>query len=331
MKVLLQNRINYSTTVAGDTIQLQKTKEYLVKIGIQAQICSRAEIDLSEYDLVHLFNLIPIEETYRQFKNARRQRKKIVLSTVFWDPAEFLSFAQPNRQFQEWWEQTMGLRQEVLEGVDLILPNSVLELKLLQQYFPKLPPAEIIPNAADRFFITATPDRFVSKYQLRDFLLSVGRISRRKNQLSLIKTAAELRLPLVLIGPLNDGLYYQECRRAAAGIKVRFIDTLNQTELASAYAAARVHALVSWYDTPGLVSLEAALAGCRIVSTDRGSAVEYFNDLVHYCNPAEPQSITTSISKAWNSQVNPQLRERVLQKYTWEETAVLTAQAYRKV
>ena len=32
--------------------------------------------------------------------------------------------------------------------------------------------------------------------------------------------------------------------------------------LASAYAAARVFALPSWFETPGLAALEAALAGC---------------------------------------------------------------------
>ena len=33
--------------------------------------------------------------------------------------------------------------------------------------------------------------------------------------------------------------------------------------LASAYAAARVFALPSWFETPGLAALEAALAGRR--------------------------------------------------------------------
>ena len=37
--------------------------------------------------------------------------------------------------------------------------------------------------------------------------------------------------------------------------------------LASAYAAARVFALPSWFETPGLAALEAALAGCSVAIT----------------------------------------------------------------
>jgi glycosyltransferase involved in cell wall biosynthesis len=166
---------------------------------------------------------------------------------------------------------------------------------------------------------------------MKDFLLGVGRICRRKNQLNLIRAARRLKLPLVLIGPLNDSNYYQECRREAVGQKVLFIDTLTPPELASAYAAAKVHALVSWYDTPGLVSLEAALAGCTIVSTNRGSAREYFGELAYYCNPDDLDSIIEAIANAWKTEKDFRLQQLVLENYTWEKTAELTYKAYRMI
>ncbi len=58
--------------------------------------------------------------------------------------------------------------------------------------------------------------------------------------------------------------------------------------LASAYAAARVFALPSWFETPGLAALEAALAGCAVVITPYGSTREYFGDLVEYARPHRP-------------------------------------------
>lgn len=101
--------------------------------------------------------------------------------------------------------------------------------------------------------------------------------------------------------------------------------------MAGAYAAARVHALVSWYDTPGLVSLEAALAGCKLVSTNRGSAVEYFGELAYYCDPGNLNSVCEAIYKAWSAPKNNLLKERVLQNFTWEKAARQTIEAYKRV
>lgn len=331
MRVILQNRANFRESLAGDSIQLLKTREYLEKTGIEAVIDNRPNLDLTDFDLVHLFNLIPVAETYQYYRNAWRQKKRVVLSTVFWEPEEFFQVSSEPEQLRDWWQKTGNLRREILNGTALILPNSFLELESLRKNYNPLPPAVVVPNAADQSFALARPDLFVRKYQWKDFLLTVGRICRRKNQLSLIKAARTLKLPLVIIGPVNDFQYYQECRRESAGQKVLFIDRLNPGELASAYAAARVHALASWYDTPGLVSLEAALAGCIIVSTDRGSAREYFEDKVFYCDPASQASIIQAVDAAWNAEKDIGLRERVLANYTWERVAEITKEAYRKI
>jgi glycosyltransferase involved in cell wall biosynthesis len=331
MRVLFQNRVDYASAIAGDGIQMMKTREYLLKAGIEVTIDNTEALKLTEFDVVHLFNIIPVTKTYRYFQNARRQNKPIVLSPIYWDPHEFLEVTNESAKFGAWWRETMVQRREILNGVRLILPNSRMELENLNKTFVGLPPAQIIPNAADKSFGLATPDRFLKKYRLADFLLSVGRICRRKNQLSLIKVAKQLKLQLVIIGPINDTIYYQECRRESAGHHVIYIDTLNPAELASAYAAARVHALVSWYDTPGLVSLEAALAGCVIVSTNRGCAREYFKNLAFYCEPGDLASIREAVQYAWKTPKSNDLKEQILQKFTWEKTASATSEAYQSI
>ena len=77
-----------------------------------------------------------------------------------------------------------------------------------------------------------------------------------------------------------------ECRRAGEGL-VAWLGRLDHDDplLASAYAAARVFALPSWFETPGLAALEAALAGCAVVITPYGSTREYFGGLVAYARP----------------------------------------------
>ena len=133
---------------------------------------------------------------------------------------------------------------------------------------------------------------------------------------------------MVLIGPLNDTQYYYEARQAASGGGVKFIDTLKSKDLANAYAAAKVHALVSWYDIPGLVSLEAALAGCNLVTTVRGSASEYLGDMAYYCDPGDLDSIAQALLTAWQSPPNPGLSLHVANNFSWEKTAQATYQAY---
>lgn len=128
MKILLQNRSSYRNSVAGDGIQIIKTKEYLEKLQVEVEISSSPEADLTKYDLIHLFNLMPVEEIFPLFQNALQQRKKVILSPIYWDPIEFLQQSNQMDNLMLWWEKTMPLRAEILKGVDLILPNSQVEL-----------------------------------------------------------------------------------------------------------------------------------------------------------------------------------------------------------
>ena len=67
----------------GDTVQIEKTKEQLEKLGVEVDISLELEPDLSAYDLVHLTNVTRIQETYVQMQNAKKQGKKVALSTIF--------------------------------------------------------------------------------------------------------------------------------------------------------------------------------------------------------------------------------------------------------
>ena len=84
MKILMQARQDIFVDKGGDTIQFLRTKEVLQCKGIEIEISTKHDIDLSEYDIIHLFNLKGIECTYLQFLNAKKQNKPVVLSPVYW-------------------------------------------------------------------------------------------------------------------------------------------------------------------------------------------------------------------------------------------------------
>jgi glycosyltransferase involved in cell wall biosynthesis len=99
-------------------------------------------------------------------------------------------------------------------------------------------------------------------------------------------------------------------------------------QLRNLYRGARVHVLPSWFETTGLVSLEAALSGCSVVSTSLGHAREYLGDLAWYCDPREPASILAAVRQAWGTPPSSALRQRVLDHYTWKHVADATIEAY---
>jgi glycosyltransferase involved in cell wall biosynthesis len=106
---------------------------------------------------------------------------------------------------------------------------------------------------------------------------------------------------------------------------------MSHDELRSAYAAARAHILPSWFETPGLSSLEAGLSGCSIATTDRGSTREYFRDLADYCDPASTVSIRRAALRAYDRPRSEQLKRHILDRFTWEAAGRQTAAAYDRI
>jgi glycosyltransferase involved in cell wall biosynthesis len=162
----------------------------------------------------------------------------------------------------------------------------------------------------------------------------VGRIEPRKNTLALIRAIRPLGLPLVVIGEAHPAFprYAQDCRRAGRD-QVVWLGKVDHHDplLASAYAAARVFALPSWFETPGLAALEAALAGSAVVITPYGSTWEYFGDLVEYARPNHEGTIRRAVAKCWEKGADPRLSRRIATHYLWPKVAQITAEAYDQV
>jgi glycosyltransferase involved in cell wall biosynthesis len=107
-------------------------------------------------------------------------------------------------------------------------------------------------------------------------------------------------------------------------------------EVRSAYAAARVHVLPSFSETCGLVTMEAALADCNTVASMTGCEVEYFHDLVYYCDPIDPISIRQAVLDAYNNYDADRprraaLKKLILDKYNWPQSSQRILRVYEQV
>lgn len=324
----------------GGEIMLLKTKEYLEKAGVTVKLLDPWSDKLSSFDILHTFG--SVKDCLPMIRSAKDQGILTVLSTVCWYSwsSAWGIPTTPSRRFMSLLQQAAkeifpafpSERRKMMLLSDLLMPNSEAEARQLVRYF-RVPRDRIrvIPNAVDEHFAGAAPDLFVQKYGLRDFILTVGRIEPRKNQLNVIRALNGTGKTLVLIGDYVPQYksYYERCRKEA-GPDVHFLGPMpHESELLkSAYAACNTFLLATWLETPGLAALEAALAGAKVVITREGATREYFEDFVAYVNPASPRDIRRRTLEMFGQDRSAGLREHVRSRYSWTRTAELILEAY---
>ncbi|AHF06040.1 glycosyltransferase family 4 protein [Desulfitobacterium metallireducens] len=328
MKVLFQVRSDYRKNPAGDTVQLLGTAQALQKLGVEVFLSANPNIQLEEYDLVHIFNATRVSDASMYFENAKRQKKPVVLSPIYWNMQKFLEKDAHSTALTQW-EAHQPWRGQLLQDCDLLLPNGQLEMEMIQDDFQVTTPYQVIPNGFPEEYLGIDETLFREKCPNlpEHFVLSIARITSRKNQVLLARNCYELGLTLVLAGPINDRSYFEHVQSYP---NVIYLGTLQGQLLASAYAAAKIHALPSWFETPGLSSLEAGACGATILTTDQGSTTEYFKDMAVYMNPFQEESLKLALEKALDFSPEP-LSEHIRKNYSWSRVGELTLSAYQSL
>ncbi|OLN32330.1 glycosyltransferase family 4 protein [Desulfosporosinus metallidurans] len=329
MKVLFQARPDFMKNPAGDTVQIVSTGQALKNLGVEVHLSADPNMDLSPYDLVHIFNITRIKESYMFFLNAQKQMKRIALSPIYWSPNAYLKREGVSSNALAVWKHMQPMRARLVSESTLLLPNSHLEISVLQNDFPHVSSYRVVPNGFPDSFIGASPQLFRERFpDLPDeFVLCAARISTRKNQHWLAKISHELGLSLVLLGPVNDQKYFQNVTSYS---NVSYLGTLQGELLASAYSAAKAHALTSWFETPGLSSIEAGACGTVVISTDQGSPKEYFQDMALYVHPLDDVSLRTALEQSFNASPLP-LMQHIHGQYSWSKVGEITLDAYQTV
>jgi glycosyltransferase involved in cell wall biosynthesis len=230
-----------------------------------------------------------------------------------------------------------ALQKEVVARSDYLIANAQSEIHRIYRYLDNSVPAAVVPSSADpQIYGRHRRPAFVERYGLEDFVLITGRIERRKNQLATIYALrGRPERTLVCIGKNIDAIYGMSVR-AYAGGRVVFLPHVPQTELAAAYAAARVVALPSWDEVVSLTSLNGAISEAALVLSRNGYEHEYFGDMAEYCDPGNVDDIAAAIDRAWEryearAADREQLAERVRREYNWDRSAELTEAAYYRV
>jgi glycosyltransferase involved in cell wall biosynthesis len=324
----------------GGEILLLKTRQYLEKQGISVRLFNMWEDKLQKGDILHVFG--SVKEALGLMEVAKSKGVMIVHSPIIWynwQSSFRIAYGLHERikcvlrqAAKTFFPAISSERKTMMQLADVVLAGSEMEAAQIHRYFliPKNR-IKVIYYGVDSSFGQGDGAFFEKKFGLKDFVLAVGRIEPRKNQLNLIRAMNGSSIPIVIAGAAVSGHqdYYELCKKAA-GPNIHFIGPLapGSEEHRAAFRACNTFVLATWFETPGLAALEAALAGAKLVVTREGSTKEYFKDFATYINPSSTSDIRNKVLEVFQKEKTNDLKHHIEQHFMWEQTAAETARLY---
>lgn len=337
MKVGVIGAVPFNLIFGGGETQLINTMNALKKIGVDIDYY---DLWNKEYacDILHIFGCH--DWLYKWASLAKQKGIKIALSTIAYSDTKMTFKRKLYERFDSLLpiDTTYRLNRKLIQISDILLPNSNEECRYLDDILGASNKRKmVIPNATDLRYKYGKPDIVREKYGLVDYVLCVGKIEPRKNQLNLVKALKGTDIPLVLLGSFipNDKAYYDEvCSIVEKCPNMHHIEFLpyDSDILASLYAGAKVHVLLGESETPGIVNLEAGLAGASLVVGDCLPVREYLKEYAIYVDYKNIEAIRDVIVRVYHEiRRGERLSEFIENNYTWDVVAKKTLKAYQTV
>ncbi len=360
MRVLFQARPNLFQSRGGDTVVVQSLMRALEARGVDVSFSGEPGVPAG-VDLVHTINFANPDLTRELTAAAERQGVPVTVTALAEDWPRFLNLAVGAELcFKSALGDGRGpivarvdrsALREALAAVRALEPFSApdnrftasaarvvfacgeSERRRLLEEYPMANDVRVVPFGADQHgSVAATdPDLFSRSYGVRDFVLCVARLEPRKNQLMLLEALRDDPRPVVLLGGgfAPDSSYAALCRGFPRRGPTLILSRLPSEMLAAAFREAAVHCLPSWYELPGLVSLEAALYGTRVAASSWGAIADYLAGDIAYLEPDDPDDIARAIDAALA--LEPERATARARSFTWARTAAETLAVYEEL
>ncbi len=357
-KVLMQNRGDMESHRGGDVVQMEETANNLRSRGWDVDISNSIDVNYSKYGIVHLFNTTRINETWIQFRRARKSGCKVVVSPIWHSMEEmrkYYCWRYGVKSFPIWiygglreiyyalrsgyrlsLKAALSYRQcqrLVLSLSDIVLPNSDAERRMLEKELNiSIKNFKIVPNGfnlmEDAIGVKSSPET------ARCGIVCAGRIEPRKNSVQIIKAFRILQNQpgsLKFYGKKNYShiTYLQQFERLLDPGNVEYSGCVSGKELLEIFQRTEVVILASFFETTGLVGLEALACGAKVVVLDSPYTREYFRDRAFYCDPYSVESISHALELALKAPCQP--RPTWLDRFTWDNAGYQTMMAYESI
>jgi glycosyltransferase involved in cell wall biosynthesis len=181
---------------------------------------------------------------------------------------------------------------------------------------------EVIHQSCNSIFYTPATvvekEHVRRKFNLPDkFILCVGTIEQRKNQLAILQgiVKEKLSVQVVILGKPTEYKKQIDEFIMESGIRNQliFLHDTNTSELQAIYQMAEVMVYPSFFEGFGLPVLEAQASGCPVITSNVSSMPEAGGDGALYIDPHNCAEIGVSIR---NVLTNSDLRSELIQKGT---------------
>ena len=370
LSILFGLRPSAKHIFGGDVVQVRETAQALRRRGHRVEISMEPSLAADGFDVVHLTNITVPPETLPQARSVAQFGGAVVMMPIFTDHADetawgmnasatvFTVYDGPDdldEKLRHLSDRTLRVgdkeppparmdmvpgyardQKATLEFVDLCIANAHSEMNRLYRYLTCEVPYAVAPSCANPMtYGVHARERFVQRFGLEDFVLLGGRYEPRKNQLGFFQAMRNLDLPVVFIGNNYEPVFARVLRLNRPG-RAAYIAHVPETELAGAFAAARVVAVPSWDEVVSLTALNAAISEASMVLSRNSYEHEYFANDAEYCDPGSIESIRAALQRAWDThdqraQRRGALAARVRDHYNWDRSAAITEEAYYRV
>lgn len=310
MKVLFATYPMAFHTPGGGEVQLLAYKKHLPAFGVDVSLFDPWNPRFLEHDIVHFYSCVGGSSHFCAF--VKQLGLPLVVSSSLWITE------QTKDQYP------LSEIRAQLSLADRVITNSNMECETLAKVLelPREKFVTVYNGVEEDFFLPADPNLFRDQFGIKGrFILNVGNIEPRKNQLRLADAMKAFPdVQLILIGHARSPEYLQQVLQTG-GKQVSYLGPLdhNSPLLRSAFSACNGFALPSTLETPGLAALEAGALGASLVLTREGSTTEYFEKNAIFVDPLSNESIRQGIDRVLTE--DPGARDHSLaRKYAWSNT-----------
>jgi glycosyltransferase involved in cell wall biosynthesis len=169
---------------------------------------------------------------------------------------------------------------------------------------------------AATFFEKQNPIKVFTEHIIpENYILSVGTIEPRKNQLALLKAVqnSKIGIPIVFVGKPTS--YISELKKFIdqnnMHRQVFFLSGLAEDELAALYQNALFSVYISVFEGFGLPIIESMASGCPVLTSSVSCLPETAGDAAVLCDPANGEEIGEKLKSLLDDET---LRKQIIQK-----------------
>ena len=251
------------------------------------------------------------------------------------------------------WSRVLQLRstvkRTVRQAVRVITPSEFSRRAIMRAYGLDESKIEVVPIAVSPAFRPTGREQAANFVQSRfripgPYILTVGDLQPRKNQIGLIRAYESLILDnpslhqrLVIVGQKTwfSERIVDAAKRSKVADRIHFTDFVTDVELLQLYNACDLMAFPSFYEGFGLPILEAMACGRAVACSKTSAMPEVANAAAILFDPRATDDIARAMRDVL---VDHQLRSRMerlgqqrASSFTWERTARRTLEIYYDV